>query len=289
MDSLNNPLRYVISWNPRNVVMSGESGAQYFEENKIRIFPHHYVFHHSWPVAIEGIGTLEAYPNRDSLNYKTLYGFEEAHTVIRGTLRFPGWAETWFQVVKLGLPNETQVIPDLKNYTWAQLTEMFLPLLSSPDEPIEQRVANYLGVSPTGEIMYKLEWLGLFSEEKIGFDVETSAEAMTHLLNKKLALDKKTRDMVVLMHRLKVYYKKEDKHEKIVSTMIHNGEHGGFTAMAKSVGLPAAIVAKLLLQNKLPITGCPIPTHPLIYKPVLQELAEDGLKFEEKVEQIEHS
>ena len=39
-DSLSNPLKYVISWNPRNVVMAGESGAQYLKDGKIKIIPH---------------------------------------------------------------------------------------------------------------------------------------------------------------------------------------------------------------------------------------------------------
>ncbi|MCB0282224.1 MAG: saccharopine dehydrogenase NADP-binding domain-containing protein [Calditrichae bacterium] len=281
LDSLNNPLKYVISWNPRNVVMAGQSGAQYLRDDKIKIIPHHYVFLHSWPLEVEGLGTMEAYPNRDSLNYKALYGFEKAHTVIRGTIRYPGWSETWFQIVKLGFPNEEQRIPDLKNKTWAELTEMFLPLNSSGPN-IEQRVANFLNISPTGQIMQNLKWLGLFSKDKIGINVETSTQAMTHLLNEKLKLTDDIRDMVVLMHRMEVQYA-DKKQEERIATMIYNGERGGFTAMAKSVGLPAGILAKLILTGKMPLSGCHIPTHPAIYKPVMSELAEYGFTFNEKI------
>jgi len=283
LDSLINPLKYVISWNPRNVVMAGKIGAQYYRDKKIKIIPHHYVFLHSWPLEIDGLGMMEAYPNRDSLNYKSLYGFEKADTVIRGTLRYPGWSETWFQIVRLGLPNEEQRIPGLKSKTWAELTEMFLPHNAiGPD--VSQRVANFLNISPTGQIMQNLKWLGLFSDEKIGVKVATSAQAMTHLIGNKLELTDDARDMVVLMHRMNVKYPKSDKgEEEYVATMIYNGERGGFTAMAKSVGLPAGIVTKLLLTDKLRITGCHIPMHPSIYQPVLKELAEYGLEFTEKV------
>jgi len=285
LDSLNNPLKYVISWDPRNVVMAGESGAQYFKDGKIKIIPHHTVFLHSWPMDVKGVGTLEAYPNRDSLNYKNLYGFEKAHTVIRGTLRYPGWSETWLQIVRLGMTNEGQRIPNLKNVTWAELTEMFLPL-NSQGPHVGQRVANFLNLSPTGQIMQNLEWLGLFSDEKIGLNVETSAQALTHLLGKRLQLKKDARDMVIIMHRMDVTYPKTKKSERYTATMIQNGKRGGFTAMAKSVGLPAGIVAKLLLTNKLPLTGCHIPTHPAIYDPVLKGLAESGLIFDESVEKL---
>ena len=66
----------------------------------------------------------------------------------------------------------------------------------------------------------------------------------------------------------------------------HYGEKGGFTAMAKSVGLPAGIATKLILTNKLPLTGCHIPTHPAIFVPILKGLAENGLTFEESVEKL---
>lgn len=285
LDSLKYPLKYVISWNPRNVVMAGVSGAQYFKENKIKIIPHHSVFMHSWPIDVEGLGQMEAYPNRDSLNYKKLYGFEKAHTVIRGTLRYPGWSETWLQIVRLGMSNEEQRIPNLKNLNWSQLTEMFLPL-NSTGPNVAQRTANFLNLNPTGQIMQNLQWLGLFSEEKIAVDAENSTEALTHLISKKLELTADIRDMVVIMHRLGVSYPKTKRKEQYISTMIHNGEKGSFTAMAKSVGLPAAIVGQLILNEKLPLTGCHIPTHPAIYRPVLKALEENGLIFNEKVIQL---
>ena len=33
---------------------------------------------------------LEGYPNRDSTIYGDLYGIREAHTILRGTLRYAG-------------------------------------------------------------------------------------------------------------------------------------------------------------------------------------------------------
>jgi saccharopine dehydrogenase (NADP+, L-glutamate forming) len=283
-DSLVNPLKYLISWNPRNVVMAGELGAQYLEEGKIKIIPYHNLFRHSWPIEIEGLGLMEAYPNRDSLMYQQ-YGFEKSKTVIRGTLRYPGWSETWHQIMRLGLPNESLYIPDLKNRTYAELTEMFLPLnISGAD--IEQRTANFLNISRTGKIMENMRWLGLFSSEKIDLDVRTSAEVLTHLLSEKLKLTPETRDMVVLHHEIIAEFPDNMK-RKIISTMIHYGEKRGFTSMAQSVGMPAGIAAKLILQGKLPLTGCHIPTHPAIFTPVLKELEKGGLKFNEKIIDLE--
>jgi len=285
-ESSTNPLRYVITWNPRNVVMAGEAGAQYMSRGKIKILPPHEVFHRTWTVQLEGVGKMEAYPNRDSLKYRALLGLDETHTMIRGTLRYPGWSETWLQVVRLGLPNEEMHIPDLNKYTYRDLVEMFLPLHSTGSD-LEHRLANFLNIHPTGKIMDNLAWLGLFSEEPITSTSNTASEVLIDILKEKLKLPEKGRDMVAILREFEVEYPGEKKRkEKITSTFVEYGETGGFTAMAKTVGLPAAIAAKLLLTGQLPLSGCHIPTHPAIYTRVLPELQEAGFKFVEKRESI---
>lgn len=276
-----NPLRYVITWNPRNVVMAAEEGAQYMQQGKIKIVPWHHVFDRSWPVEIPGVGAMEGYPNRDSLSYRDVFGLVHVTTMIRGTLRWPGWSETWGQIVKLGLPNEHLRIPDLENRCFREIVEMFLPR-SLSGSTIQQRVANFLGISPTGEIMKKLEWLGLFSEEPLGANGQTSAEALIRLLKRKLALPEGGCDMVVLHHVMDVRYPGDgDRRELITATFSHTGESGGMTAMSRSVGMPAAIAVKKMLLGEFPLTGCHIPTHPAIYEPVLEELKAGGLSFQE--------
>lgn len=282
-EDAHNPLRYVISWNPRNVVMSAEDGAQYMEHGKIKIVPYHHVFHHTWPVDVPGVGMLEAYPNRDSLSYLEAFGLDQVTTMIRGTLRYPGWSETWAQVVRLGLPNEIMRIPNLAERSYAEVVEMFLPLTVTGSN-IGQRVANFLGISPTGRIMENLSWLGLFTDEPTGCQGDTSAAMMIELLSRKLPLADDQRDMVVLLHELDVEYPGQDRPaETITSTLVERGEPGGPTAMAKTVGLPTAIAVQLLLNDAIPLTGSQIPTHPSIYEPVLAEIAAAGLSFTEEV------
>ncbi len=283
-DGDDNPLRYVITWNPRNVVMSGESGAQFLNQGKIKIVPWHHVFDRTWMIDVEGVGPMEGYPNRDSISYQETFGLKDVKTLIRGTLRYPGWSETWQQIVRLGLPNEHLRIQDLKDRTWREIVEMFLPRDTAAQAPIEHRVANYLGISPTGGIIRNLAWLGLFTDEPTGCNGETVADALVDLLKHKLQLSPDSRDLVVLYHRIHARYPKEgDRTEIITSTFILQGEPGGFTAMARTVGQPAAIAVKLLLAGEFPLTGCHIPTHPAIYKPILRELERDGLIFTEKV------
>ena len=278
-----NPLRYVITWNPRNVAMAGEYGAQYMYKNKIKILPAHEVFQRTWTVKLDGIGTMEAYPNRDSLVYMSLFGIEDVHTMIRGTLRYPGWSETWLQIVRLGLPNDVMHIPNLRNFTYRNLIEMFLPLHEAGAD-LEHRVANFLNINPTGKIMENLQWLGLFDDEQISCDGDTAADVIVDLLVKKLPLPEDARDMVAIVHEIETEYAMQDKKsERIISTFVEYGERGGYTAIAKTVGLPAAIAAKLILLDQIPLNGCHIPTHPAIYTRVLEELKDIGFDFKEKI------
>jgi saccharopine dehydrogenase-like NADP-dependent oxidoreductase len=281
-DTPANPLRYVITWNPRNIVVAAQYGAQYLEKGKIKVIPYHEVFHHTWVVDVDGIGEFEAYPNRDSLSYQQMFGLPETTTMIRGTLRYPGWSETWCEVVRLGLSNDTLRVPDLKKRTYEEVVEMFLPL-SVDGAAVDKRVARWLQISPTGKIMENLRWLGVFSQEKVRATGDTAADMMTDLISRKLALPPDGRDMVILQHELEVSYPREnDRREKVISTLVHYGEPGGFTAMAKTVGLPAAIGVKLILKGELSLAGCLIPTHPSIYQPVLRELEANGVRFTER-------
>jgi saccharopine dehydrogenase-like NADP-dependent oxidoreductase len=272
------PLQYSITWNPRNVLMAGEDGAIFKEDGKIKVLPFHQVFQRSWIVEVEGVGTMEAYPNRDSLAYEHILGLKQNHTIVRGTLRYPGWSETWQHIVHLGLANESLRIPKLHDISFRELTEMFVPAIEGKMR-LEQQMASYLGISPTGHIMQNLKWLGLFSKDKIGLEVETAADVMIHLMQEKLRLPDGARDMVVLVHEVEALYPKEkNRVEKITDTMIEYGTPRGETAISRTVGLPLAITTRLILEGEIPLTGCHIPTHPAIYKPVLVELEKAGLR-----------
>jgi saccharopine dehydrogenase-like NADP-dependent oxidoreductase len=160
---------------------------------------------------------------------------------------------------------------------------MFLPLHEAGAD-LEHRVANFLNINPTGKIMENLKWLGLFEDEPIHSKGDTAAEILEDLLIQKLSLPKDARDMVAIVHELETEYPENHKKpERIVSTFIEYGEKGGFTAISKTVGLPSAIAAKLLLTDQIPISGCHIPTHPAIYPRVLKELSDLGFIFDEQV------
>jgi hypothetical protein len=77
-------------------------------------------------------------------------------------------------------------------------------------------------------------------------------------------------------------YGRRNLDAKLSSTLIVTGEDKTYTAMAKTVGLPMAIFTKLFLTGKIKnLVGVQIPIMKDVYKPVLKELAELGIDFEE--------
>ena len=283
LDAEHNPWRYVVTWNPRNVVMAANHGAQFLKDGQIRLVPWQRVFKTTWSVDIPGQATFEAYANRDSLSYRELLGLEQASVLIRGTLRYPGWGELWHQMVELGLPNEELELPDPASHTYRDLVRMFLPEGSGD---VRDRVAEFLNLDPSGEIMGKLDWLGLFSDQPLQAHHRTPALALADLMKARLVLEPDARDAVILHHIFDVRYPASGERQRVRSTFVAHGDPGGFTAMAKSVGLTAALGVEMILRDQVPTAGASIPTEPELYEPLLDELARHGMGFQEDVQTL---
>lgn len=91
--------------------------------------------------------------------------------------------------------------------------------------------------------------------------------------------------MIILQHVFEVSYP-EGKKEKITSTLVDFGIPHSDSSMARTVGLPAAIGARLILEGQIQQTGVHIPVSPEIYAPILKELKGIGIEFKEIKEQL---
>ena len=65
--------------------------------------------------------------------------------------------------------------------------------------------------------------------------------------------------------------------------MVSIGEDETYTAMAKTVGLPLAIAALAILNNKIKSKGVQLPVSKEVYTPILKELEEYDIVFKENV------
>ncbi len=90
--------------------------------------------------------------------------------------------------------------------------------------------------------------------------------------------------MIILHHEFLAEY--PDKKEKITSTLIDFGIPNGDSSMSRTVGLPAAIGANMILHGEIKETGVHIPVKQEIYTPILNELEKLGIIFKEKTETL---
>ena len=272
-----NPWGYKFTWNPRNVVLAGQGTAQYIEDNCYKYIPYNRLFTQTEKIFFEGIGELEAYANRDSLSYRNPYGLNDIPTILRGTLRMPGYCKAWNAFVRLGLTDDTYKIKDAEKLTYYQLLEAFLP---NSKKNIQENLADFLEEKTDSEVMQKLAWLGIFEKKLIRLSDVSPAQILQDLLEKKWLLKPHDKDMIVTQHQFEYVKGAEKKH--ITSSLMVKGEDQTYTAMAKTVGLPMAIAVKLILTDQIKHRGIAIPIYPEIYNPILAELASMEIKFVEK-------
>ncbi len=333
-ESDDNPWHYKISWNPRNIIMAGKSGAHFKENGKEVKLEYEELFTAERQVEIPELGMLSWYPNRDSLSYIPLYGLENTPTFIRTTLRHPDFMYGWKNIIDLKLIDETlQYATDGKTlqevfkehmdkhgfgeWLTEQLTERFeetkgmmenlMKLMEAenqaeetgknmPDtfmtadakgnleeveiDEVKNKAASILAhkMHQANLILKQLFFLGLDdADTEVNKGLCSAADILQFAVEKKLALRPYDKDMIVMLHEIE--YELNGKKTAISSSLVVKGENNLRTAMAKTVGLPLGIAAKLILNGKIKLTGLHIPTSKEIYEPVLQELAAYNVKF----------
>ena len=281
-DANDNPFGYKFSWSPRGVVMAGRNSAQYLKDGKKVEIEGKNLFNNHWQKEVDVLGKLEVYPNRDSVMYQDLYGLEDAATVFRGTFRNPGWSETLYKISNMGWLDDTER-PELKDKTFAEVTAHLIG--SESAENIKEKTAEEINVAVDSPVIEKMEWLGLFSDEDANAEPPTYLDVLANRMLEKMPYKEGERDMIVLQHDF-IIENKNSERENIISLLIDYGIPEGDSAMARTVSLPAAIATKLILDDKINITGVHIPNMKEIYEPVLAELENMNIKFVDKREKI---
>ena len=278
-ESDDNPWHYKITWNPRNVVLAGQGTAQYLENGKHRYIPYNRLFKEYRLIDVPSMGAFEVYANRDSLLYREAYGLGEIPNILRGTIRYRGFSEAWNALVKIGLTDGSYPILGSSQLTYHELMEAYLnPAFTSGS--VKERIANFIKRDPDSDVMKKLEWLGLFSKKKIRLKNATPAHILEQLLLDKWKLKPQDKDMIIMQHEFE--YKLDGQQQQLTSTLIMKGEDAENTAMSKLVGLPLGIFVKQVMEGKIVRTGVNIPVMPEVYQPVLEELKEFGVVFQEQ-------
>jgi saccharopine dehydrogenase-like NADP-dependent oxidoreductase len=335
-ESDNNPWRYKISWNPRNIVLAGKAGAIYKLKGKLVKEEYEDLFDPNRTVTLDEAGTesYSYYPNRNSLPYIDLYGLQDAETFVRTTLRYRDFMYGWKNLIDLHLTDESPFYEtdgkSLQQFfkehmtkygfgEWLdqklterfsetkQLMENLMKLMETEEKAMvegEEIPDNFLMVDESGDlknieleqlksntaaemaskmheanlILKQLFYLGMDDDQtRINKGLCSAADVLQFSLEKKLALEPGDKDMIVMLHE--IGYISDNENHSIKSSLTVKGNDHIHTAMAKTVGLPLGIAAKLILEGTIRMSGIHIPVQKEIYEPVLQELKKYGVEF----------
>uniref|UniRef100_A0A8C9RGZ6 Alpha-aminoadipic semialdehyde synthase, mitochondrial n=1 Tax=Scleropages formosus TaxID=113540 RepID=A0A8C9RGZ6_SCLFO len=274
-----NPLRYKFSWSPYGVLLNTISPAIYLKDNQlVSIPPGGALMDSVTPLDFLPGFNLEGFPNRDSTKYAKPYGIESAHTLIRGTLRFKGFCNAMSGFVKLGLVNTEPC-----------------PMLSSTASPVswKELLCHCIGVPPSissdafKEVVYdrvgrddhRMEMLkfGMLSREPVPH-ADTILAAVTKHLESRLMFEKGERDLIVMRNDVGIRHSTGELETKHFSLVVY-GDSNGFSAMAKTVGYPAAIAARMVLDGEIKSKGLVMPLTKNVYNPILRRLQAEGVQY----------
>ncbi len=283
-ESNDNPWGYKFTWSPMNVILAGSTGACFYEDGNLRCVPYHRLFENPKKIEIPGFRDFEAYENRDSVSFRKKYGLDDIPTFIRATLRYPGFCEAWNLLIKLGLTANNYPIDDSENMTYRDWVSSYLP---GGNLNLENRLADHLGIERGGPLHQKLIWTDLLSERPIKRVDGTPAEILLDLLLDKLKFNHGDTDMLVFFERIR--YRLNGELYEHLSHLVTKGLDHKHTAISRTVGLPAAIGAKLILNGEIQSRGVLYPWAREVYEPVLNELSELGISYNSSERKLHHS
>ncbi|GMH03560.1 hypothetical protein Nepgr_005399 [Nepenthes gracilis] len=296
----NNPLGYKFSWNPAGAIRAGRNPATYRSHGEEIHVSGEILYDSAVKLQLSDFPAfaLECLPNRDSLVYGNLYGIEaEASTIFRGTLRYEGFSKIMGTLAKLGFfdPEAHPILKNAMRPTFETFTHILLGVESDKksvmgEKDLAEKISA-LGVCKEKGTAMKtartIIFLGLLEQTLIPLSCQTAFDVTCFCMEERLAYSSTEQDMVLLHHEIEVDFQESHSIEKHQATLLEFGKttRGRTTsAMALTVGIPAAIGALLLLTNKIKTRGVLRPIVPEVYDPALEILQAYGIKMLEKIE-----
>ena len=282
-ESNDNPWGYKFSWNPRNVILAGQGTAQLIENGLVKYIPYHRLFKQIVRIDVPNVGSFDGYANRDSLAYRKIYGIEGISTILRGTLRHEGYCSAWNVFVQLGLTDDSFQLDNPGDMTYADLVAALLPERRK-NQSLREAVASLCQLEADSHEMNLVEWTGILSNQPLNMKRASPAQLLQQLLEEKWMLKDGDKDMVVMQHRF--IYQSDNKRLERRSSLVVIGDDQIHTAMAKTVGLPVGIAARLILSERIKEYGVQLPVSAAMAQPILNELETLGIRFIEEVVEL---
>ncbi|KAI9442482.1 hypothetical protein H4582DRAFT_1928654 [Lactarius indigo] len=265
------PLGYKFSWSPRGVLRAAGEGAKFLLSGQNWEIPgESLLLQHFHDVPLSNILKLEGFANRDSMHYAKTYSLEgeELRTMLRGTLRYPGFAALMHSFGTIGLLESTKTIHLDR---WSSLTRLALeqklgvPIPDGDAPTLSSALASVLPPSHVPALLEALNWLQLVPSP----DAPTGTSI--------------PRDLVLLHHEVVARDPSSGTERVYTSSLTAYGDARA-SAMARTVGLPVAFAALRVLDGSVRATGvCGPIADEAVWKGVLEGLESKGLGFRESV------
>ena len=274
-----NPWGYKLSWAPESLIGASTRTSRILVDGQLVEWLNGVTYENCTLQEVKGLGWYEVYANSDSLPYIETYGIPECRNIFRGTIRYVGWCETIVAMNELGL--FSQEPEDLAGLSFAAFTARACGAPRTADAC--RTLCDRLRLKPSSAIIERLKWLGFLDSRPLPAGVRCRRDVVRALFGEKLYFEPGERDLVALKDEVVAAYP-DGRRERLTSTLIDFGIPGGDSSIARTTGLPPAIVTRLFLEGRIPGTGLVMPTLPEMYEPCLEELEKEGVHLEETTE-----
>jgi len=282
-----NPLGYKFSWSPKGVLLAAGNTARFYRDGKDETVTGAQLMSTAKPYHIYPGYAFDAYPNRDSTPYRERYNIPEAETVIRGTLRYRG-NPAFVQVLnELGFLSQDSRDFLQKPIPWNEAFAQIIGAKSSSEADLEAAVsakAKFTSAEDKERILTGLRWVGLFSTDPIT-PAGTPIDVVCASLEAKMQYAPGERDFVMLQHKFFIEWA-DGRKEVRTSSLAEYGApegSGGYSAMAKLVGVPCAVAVLMVLSGEISARGVLAPITPELSEPLRIKLQKEyGIECKEK-------
>jgi saccharopine dehydrogenase-like NADP-dependent oxidoreductase len=274
-EEIDNPFKYKFSWSPKGALLACNNNAKYLEDGEIVEITSEKLFKNPLKMDFPGVGEMEVYPNRDTLAYREIYDLSGIETMYRGTFRYPNWCEIMDAMKILGLLSPEKQKMEGKTYK-----EVVAEKMDVYPKNVKEKAAGRLKLDLHSPAIVALDWLGYFSNEKVNMQKGSAFDITEDLMLKKMMLPEGARDMVIMQHSFII--EKANGQKEVIKSRLLDFPVNGNTSISRTVALPAAIAAKMILNGDIAEKGVQIPISKNIYEPVLNQLEEMGIAMVEE-------
>eukprot|EP01061_Rhynchopus_euleeides_P041492 TRINITY_DN723_c0_g1_i1.p1 TRINITY_DN723_c0_g1~~TRINITY_DN723_c0_g1_i1.p1 ORF type:complete len:445 (+),score=239.58 TRINITY_DN723_c0_g1_i1:58-1392(+) len=278
--SNNNPFGYKFSWAPRGVLLAAMNAAKFYRDGEVVEVPEK-LWETAETMEVQGFDKpFQGVPNRNSCQYREIYNLPDIKTLLRGTFRYADtWADLMVAITRLGMLDVTE-----RDLTGTYKEMLLRQAGAAAGDDVKKAVSEKTQYAQDHYVIAALEWLGLFSDQQV--TEKTLLDSVCFLMKNKPEMQYAPgeKDMIVMKHTYEVEY--PDRTEFLSTVMTDYGLDDGTTSMSRTVGIPVAIAARMVLQGSIKLTGIQIPIVPDIYNPILDELEKEGVVFHDATDKV---